>query len=133
MRFALDGLPRDLPLSKVERRRLVERMSRLKEPRPPIWVAFIPAGAMLLAMALWMPAIYVLHDPWRWVMIGAVLLLQIWLSLAIMPRVLWPCRCRWMAAAGCEVCPRCGYLQRNSPPSVRTCSECGAARIDIPA
>ena len=133
MRFALDGLPRDLPLSRDDRRQLVQRMRLLKTPRPPTWIAFIPAGTMLLAMCVWMPAIQLLNDPWRWPVIGAALLAQTCTCLTIMPRLLWPYRCQWMAAAGCEVCPACGYIQRNAQSHIRTCSECGASRVELPA
>ncbi len=91
---------------------------------------FVPAGTMLVAMGIWMPANYLLADPWRWPVIGGAIVLQLCLSIWIMQRGLWPYRCKQMAAAGCEVCPKCGYIQRDAPAEVRTCSECGAGRIE---
>ncbi len=131
MRFALDGLPRDLSLSREERRELVVRMNGLKSVGFPMWVAIVPAAAMLLFMFIWMPAIYYMPDPWRLFVVVGSIVAQLWVSLRIMHRVLWPFRCRRMAMAGCEVCPRCAYVLRDAPASVPICSECGANRIVI--
>lgn len=91
-----------------------------------------PGGIGLVAACIWMPALWVVPDPWRWFTILGTIATQFWVTIALLHRACWPARCRAMAALGFEVCPRCGYPQRDAPPGVRTCSECGGRRIDPP-
>src|SRR5690349_6601739 len=132
MRLALDGLPRDLPLSRDERRRLREaiRTSLLSPPhRVPVWVAFIPAltgaavfGVVFTIIQFAQPRIF-----WTGAALLPMVVLQFWLTRRLKFKAVWPYTCRAMAANGYEVCLRCAYPLKDAEG--RQCPECGAERL----
>jgi hypothetical protein len=131
MRLALDGLPRDLPLSLAERRQLRKRIRGWKPPldfRLPRHVPFIPAAVMLVTFfGIAMPATYFTrgHVPWA---VLAIVPLQLWLTRRLMAAAMWPYTCRALAENGYEVCPRCAYPLRDADPGTPLCPECGSPR-----
>ncbi len=92
-------------------------------------VAIIPAGVMVALGCVWMPAISYAPLPWKWIIVAATVAVQLPVSFVLMMRVMWPMRCRAMAAVGYEVCPRCAYPISQSAPEAVVCSECGSPRI----
>ncbi len=104
MRFRLDGMPRDLPLSAGERlelRRRVRAWIPTDGWRLPKWVAMIPGGVMLTTLTLiWMPATWLIHSPWRYAVVAAAVLAQIPLTHFLMMRAMWKHTCRAMRKLG---------------------------------
>jgi RNA polymerase subunit RPABC4/transcription elongation factor Spt4 len=136
VRFALDGLPRNLRLSRQERRQLRAKVRAWCPPRQTavIWIAvLIPPAIFLLFIPLWLPPLWLLRTPWKWPIISAIGLVQFWLTLHLVRTVLWPHTCRALAAVGHEVCPRCAAPQQAipaaAPATTRICPQCGAERL----
>jgi|GEM_PF-7058733 len=126
MRFALDGLPRDMPLT-LEQRRDLRR--RVRAWRPPeglwrhAWIGLIPGAIGFTAMAIWMPALWNLPRTLGVLTAGVVITGQTILTFWAMPRAFWKWRWRALAACGYPVCYRCAYpLNEVHAP---TCPECG--------
>ena len=135
MRFGMDGLPRDLPLSEVERSALRDRVRAWRPTdgsRPPLWTAVIPGGVSFLLMLIWMPVLWGFHGPWRFAVVVSAVVVQFPLTLFLLRRAMWRYTCRAMAGAGYEVCPRCAYPMNGTPADTGQCPECGAGRIRTP-
>lgn len=84
---------------------------------------------MMALIFVWMPAISYAPLPWKWLIVLGAVVVQLPVTFVLMMRVMWPWRCRAMAAAGYEVCPRCAYPRTEGASEAAGCSECGSPRI----
>lgn len=131
MRLAMDGLPRELPLSSRERDALAQRVKQYRPIPRSVWVAALMPSLLSLPtlIAVVVGRIWI-SDGWWIIAVGLLLMAQMVAAARIMNWLIWPHTHRAMAAAGYEVCIRCAFPLAACPHS--QCPECGTPRIAPP-